>query len=57
MKLFKFSVLIPFIYKVFGLEAGKCGNGVSCPLGYCCSQHGYCGTTNEYCGVGCQHKY
>ncbi|KAL0934988.1 chitin recognition protein [Colletotrichum truncatum] len=36
---------------------GRCGNGISCGAGYCCSQHGYCGTTTDYCGAGCQPTF
>jgi len=57
MKLYQFAVFLPFVYKVFGESAGRCGDGVSCPAGYCCSKYGYCGTTNDFCGDGCQVKY
>ncbi|OUM59848.1 carbohydrate esterase family 4 protein [Piromyces sp. E2] len=57
MKLYQFAVFVPFICAVLGSSIGRCGNGVSCPAGYCCSQYGYCGTTNEFCGVGCQVQF
>ncbi|KAG4084086.1 L domain-like protein, partial [Neocallimastix lanati (nom. inval.)] len=37
--------------------SGKCGGGVSCPSGQCCSKYGYCGTTEKYCGSGCQSEF
>jgi len=58
MKLFQFVLFIPsLLSKVYSLSIGRCGEGVSCPYGYCCSKFGYCGTSSEHCGAGCQYKY
>ncbi|ORY05312.1 hypothetical protein K493DRAFT_296518 [Basidiobolus meristosporus CBS 931.73] len=31
---------------------GRCGNGVECPAGSCCSQWGFCGVGPSFCGNG-----
>ncbi|KAK9694076.1 hypothetical protein K7432_013584 [Basidiobolus ranarum] len=30
---------------------GRCGNGVDCPTGSCCSSWGFCGTGSAYCSA------
>jgi peptidoglycan/xylan/chitin deacetylase (PgdA/CDA1 family) len=63
MKLLQYLYIIPLIVKAYTstttttTKPGKCGQGVSCPPGYCCSEYGYCGTTDDHCGTGCQPKY
>lgn len=39
-------------------STNRCGSGVSCVYGLCCSRSGYCGTGEEYCPApDCQLRY
>ncbi|KAI3633016.1 hypothetical protein MIR68_009091 [Amoeboaphelidium protococcarum] len=35
-------------------DPARCGEGVSCKRGKCCSGHGWCGNSADHCGLGCQ---
>jgi len=56
--MFKFFVILPFLFYSCLCQSNECGYGVgSCADGKCCSEFGWCGYQSAYCGSGCQIAY